>query len=632
MSNLNPDQAQAVNHVSGPALVIAGAGAGKTRVVTMRIAELLKKGISPEKILAVTFTNKAAQEMKERVDLLCQEWILVTTFHSLGAMLLRESIESLGYDSRFTIYDEEDCQKLLKSCIEEAGLDLKTYKPKQVKYLISGAKNRLKGEKEAKNDPILSSELDGHFPAIYTRYQKHLRTSNALDFDDLIYLPVKLFQDHKEILKEYQERWSHLLIDEYQDINEAQYLIAHLLTARHKNIFAVGDPDQSIYSWRGANLNNILNFEKDHAGATLIRLEQNFRSTKRILRAANHVIKNNTERYDKELWSDGIEGNLPKILRLPTDGHEAKEISRLIKSHLEQDGIPLNEIVIFYRTNAQSRLFEDALIREGLPYIIIGGISFYQRREIKDLLAYLRVVQSDADYISFSRTINLPKRGIGQTTLSKLWQGALDANEPILRYCTHATGLGKKQTSGLQSYLELIDHLRRAQSLSELLSDLIDHSNYLDFLRLDPENYQDRKENIDQLVAKAAEWEQTHPEPSLNAFLEELSLQPNANKESSAGKIHLMTLHNGKGLEFDLTFLAGMEEGLFPHINSQGDLSKIEEERRLCYVGMTRAKKHLYITSSRFRSHWGELQPMRPSRFLDEIPEPCAERISLSSY
>lgn len=639
--NLNPEQQRAVEALKGPLLVLAGAGSGKTRVVTYRICKLIESGVPPSQIVGVTFTNKAANEMKERVQKLTRSHVLISTFHSLGVRILRESIDKLGYSRDFIIYDANDSEKLLTSCLSELGIE-KT-ELKIFKNLLSRAKNDLiyPDEMDLVEYP---SSIAAAFGQLYTLYQKKLRSYNAVDFDDLLVLPVQLFKEHPEVLEHYQNRWRYMLIDEYQDTNAAQYTLVRYLMAREPNLCVVGDPDQSIYSWRGANMNNILTFEEDYPGALVIRLEQNYRSRSNILEAANSLISHNESRYDKHLWSDLGEGEKIKHYSADDAWGEAAYVADRIRYHQRKHDISLNDIVVFYRTNAQSRIFEDLFLQEQIPYVIIGGISFYQRREIKDILAFLRVVQTGSDFVSFARTLNLPKRGIGAATLEKLHIESGNEEMPILDYCAaliqgtplkHPVKLPKKQMEGLTNYLSLIRELRRineATSLKELVSSTIELSNYLDFLHEDPETYEERRENLDSLVTKAMEWEMEHPEPTLRSFLEELSLKGSADEDDEiTDRVSLMTIHNGKGLEFTLTFMVGMEEELFPHINSREAGHLMEEERRLCYVGMTRAKEYLYLTEARFRMMWGMAKNQRPSRFLREIPAEYIEKVRAHS-
>jgi DNA helicase-2/ATP-dependent DNA helicase PcrA len=621
MSNLNKEQEIAVQHVEGPLLVLAGAGSGKTRVVTFRIAHLIDLGVDPSKILAVTFTNKAADEMKTRIRTLKNAHVLACTFHSLGARILRES-----YSRDFTIYDQEDSEKLLRGCLEQMNLDKGLLK--QIKVQISSAKNDLLGPEEFKIDRLTQE--------VYETYQKKLKECNALDFDDLLYMTVKWLRENETARNEYQDRWLFVLIDEYQDTNLAQYTLAKILVEKHQNIFAVGDPDQSIYSWRGARYQNILNFESDFPGAKVITLDQNYRSTNTILRAANALIEQNSERYDKKLWSELGDGAKIGLMVAQNERQEAEFVAGAIERH----ATPYDETAIFYRTNAQSRPFEDVLLRAQIPYTIIGGLSFYDRREVKDLLAYLRVVQSNADLISFLRTINLPRRGLGATVVEKIASAASLNNMSIFTFCEEFLAnpslcpdvkLGPKQRAGLQEYVRMIHHLRarkNSMKIHELLSEALSESRYLKYIQEDPETFQDRKENIDELLGKAAEWEEEQETPTLTQFLEELSLRSRVQQDSNLPSVKLMTLHNSKGLEFTLVFLVGLEEDLFPHINAKDDPKALEEERRLCYVGMTRAKRTLYLCSTIYRFMWGTPRLMRPSRFLKEIPAQFTERAS----
>lgn len=620
MEQLNPQQKEAVQHVEGPLLVLAGAGSGKTRIVTYRIAHLLEIGVPASEILALTFTNKAAEEMRLRIHQLTQKSVLTCTFHSLCARILRESIPALGYTRDFTIFDEEDSEKTLKECLTALNA-------KEDKGLLKKARAQIS---QAKND--LCEIQDPEMEPIYQLYQSKLKEYNALDFDDLLFLAVKLLRTFPDILEQYQKRWSFILIDEYQDTNMAQYALTKLLSEKHHNVFAVGDPDQSIYSWRGANISNILNFERDFEGAKIIPLEQNYRSRNTILEAANALIKHNESRYQKNLWSDRGPGEKIGIYICANEHEETDFVAERLLHHHRTEGIPLRECAIFYRTHFQSRTFEDALLRRRLPYVIIGGLSFYQRREIKDILALLRIVLGGSDFLSFARTLNLPKRGLGETTLAKLRACAEELRQDILTSSARiAAGeipfkLSPKQHAGLKEYVDMIFALRamlQAQRpLHEIVSSAIERSRYLEHLREDPETYEERRENLEELVAKAAEWEEETAQPTLSAFLEELSLKSSLDqKDPHEDCVRLMTFHHGKGLEFAIVFLVGMEEDLFPHANSQESAEALEEERRLCYVGMTRAKERLYLTASRFRFLWGFSRPMRPSRFLSEIPK-----------
>lgn len=640
---LNSVQKGAVTHREGPLLVLAGAGSGKTRIVAYRIAYLMETGVSPSEILAVTFTNKAAGEMQERIHHLLQGKGLagtpqICTFHSLGVKILRESITVLGYQSHFVIYDQEDSDKLLRGCLKSLGIGKENNIVKSIHGLISQAKNQLFSPESMEEQ--LPPALKGNFSKIYTLYQERLKEANALDFDDLLFLTVKLFKEHPEILKYYQIKWPYLLIDEYQDTNHAQYLIARFIAQESQNIFAVGDPDQSIYSWRGANIKNILNFEKDYSGAKRVSLEQNYRSTETILNAANALIRNNTKRLEKNLWS---QLGLGEKITLYVSEHEREEAGFVIDEieHWSRfHKIPRKEISIFYRTNFQSRVFEDFLLRKKIPYVIVGGISFYQRKEIKDILAFLHLLVSSSDFIAFTRTINLPRRGIGEVAIEKIRKGALDFGIPLLDFCKKLISddsknlpfsLSLKQKESLKEYLTLLDELKSIQedaSLPTLISETIRKTHYLDILKEDKETFEDKKANLDELISKAAEWELTQESSSLVEFLEELTLKTNLDEvDTGEDKISLMTLHNGKGLEFTIVFLVGMEEDLFPHANSRESFDSLEEERRLCYVGMTRAKKRLYLTAAQTRFIWGSYRNMRPSRFLREIPKEYIDRV-----
>jgi len=611
---LNPQQQMAVEHVEGPALVLAGAGSGKTRVVTFRIAHLLKLGVPASEILAVTFTNKAAAEMRHRIESQAHVFVLTCTFHSLCARILREAIGSLGYAQDFAIYDEEDSEKLLKDCF--VSLNLKDDKGllRSARSAISSAKNNLVEPEAVKKEDALTG-------AVYELYQRKLKEYQAVDFDDLLFLTVKLFREHPDVLESFQKRWSFILIDEYQDTNGAQHGIIKMLAQKHGNVFAVGDPDQSIYSWRGARVDNILNFEKDFPGARVIALEQNYRSRTTILNAANALIQHNEGRYKKNLWSALGPGEKIGLYICENEHAEADFVVRKLLRHAES--LPLADCVIFYRTNFQSRVFEDALLKAKAPYVIVGGLSFYQRREVKDILALLRIVLGGADFLAFARTINLPKRGLGPAAVDKIREVAEERQISIFDACSFVQ-LSPKQAAGLRSYADMVLALREMArervALATLIASAIERSRYLEYLREDPETFEERRQNLAELVSKAAEWELEKGVPSLSGFLEELTLRTSAEDKQEGDAVRLMTLHNGKGLEFSVVFLVGLEEDLFPHVNAKDKPEAIEEERRLAYVGMTRAKEHLYLSASRTRFLWGTPRMMRPSRFLAEIP------------
>lgn len=639
LSQLNKEQIEAVETLHGPLLVIAGAGSGKTRVVTCRIANLLNNGIPADKILGLTFTNKAAGEMQERVMHLTQSRVLISTFHSLGARILRESITALGYSKNFTIYDEADVDKLLRICIGEDSSSADAKKElKAIRNMISTAKNNWRQP----DDIAFGERTPGglRFEPIYRSYLEKLKEYNAVDFDDLLFLTLRLFREHPNVLEYYQNRWSHLLIDEYQDTNEVQYKIVNYLISKSRNLCVVGDPDQSIYSWRGANVRNILEFEQDFPGARVVRLDRNYRSTNNILDAANKLISKNRRLYEKNLWSDLGSGEKITLCTADSDRAEARYIADRITFHLNHQGVSYSQMVVFYRTNAQSRAFEDHFLSRRIPYTVVGGISFYQRREIKDILALLRMVQSGTDFVSFERTINLPKRGVGPSSVEKIRLAAFQDKLSILEYCEKLISgqglqfpikLTVKQREGLADYVRVIRELQSLvgkESLKEIVSQAIQLSRYNSYLEEEKETLQDRKENLDALIAKAWEWERGMDEPSLEAFLEELSLKSSLDEsEGKEERLSLMTIHNGKGLEYTVAFLAGMEEDLFPHINSREVSGAEEEERRLCYVGMTRAKRYLYLTNCKTRFIWGTIRSQRPSRFLFDIPREYTVRV-----
>jgi DNA helicase-2/ATP-dependent DNA helicase PcrA len=640
MHTLNPPQLEGVRHRDGPLLILAGAGSGKTKVVTTRIVELIHEGIEPGSILALTFTNKAAQEMRERVFQQTHAQVLISTFHSFGAKFLREFIPALGLSTRFTIYDEEDSYKVIRAVLVELGIKEKKGDVRIIKNLISQAKNELK-EAERLETKDIEGDFLNQFERIFQNYQQKLKEADSLDFDDLLYLPLKILREFPEILERVQNRYKYLMVDEYQDTNQAQYELLKLLSSKELNIFVVGDPDQSIYSWRGANIQNILQFEKDFPGAKVIRLEQNYRSTETILEAANALISNNISRYEKNLWSNLGEGDKISLFVAYTEREEAAFVARKIEKLLDQ-GVDASEIVIFYRTNAQSRSFEDQLISRLITYRIVGGLSFYQRKEVKDILAFLKVMNQPNDFVAFSLTINLPKRGIGEVTLDKILKSAKLEGLSLLSYVDalvngaplkNITKISAKGMEGLSDYVSNISKLK--QELNEIpfpdfIQRVIEQTHYLSYLKEEePDTFRDRKENLDELVAKAAEYSEiTDP---LSAFLEELTLKSDEDtKGDFSSAITLMTLHNSKGLEFREAFMVGMEEDLFPHANSKSDPNQIEEERRLCYVGMTRAKVHLYLSCCQLRFLFGSEKFMRPSRFLKEIPSEFIKKIGFA--
>lgn len=611
---LTDEQKEAVCHREGPMLVLAGAGSGKTRVVTTRIVYLIQNGIKPSQIVGLTFTNKAAGEMKERIRKMLHLDVLISTFHSLGAKILRESAEAFSMTPSFSIYDDEDQEKVIKECIKESGMLLAAGDLKTARAFISRCKNSL----------TISEEEDPAHIDLFRRYQEKLKAYGAVDFDDLIYLPALLLREHPEVLAAYQARWSYFMIDEYQDTNHAQFELVKLLAGPLENVFAVGDPDQSIYSWRGSTMRNIMQFERDFKNARVIPLEENFRSTKTILEAANSVIENNEERYEKRLWSRLGEGEKISQFVGGDEREEASFVAREINS-LSLQGISHDEVGVLYRTNSQSRALEDELLLNSIPYTIIGGISFYQRKEVKDVLSFLKMAESDRDFLAFLRTVNLPKRGIGEASLAKIKE-AFEAQQsgiiPFLKQIVSesaALSLPKKQREGLAKYIMAIDGLRerREGAIADLLSFAIHDTGYLEFLKGD-EGFEDRQENLNELFAKGLEWDMKG-NGTLTTFLEELALKPSSQETEVGGRVRLMTLHNSKGLEFPAVFIVGVEEDLLPHVNSRGSQERLEEERRLFYVGMTRAKEKLFLCRCLFRSIWGQERTQRASRFIREI-------------
>lgn len=630
LKQLNEEQQEAVKTLKGPLLVLAGAGSGKTRVVTYRIAHLLYQGVPASKILGLTFTNKAAEEMRKRVHDLTKQDVLISTFHSLGARILRECIEVLDYRRSFTIYDEEDCDKILLSCIDaetpaEAKAQLKI-----VKGYISKIKNNLSAS-DLNESPYCHT--------IFLRYQQTLKDYHAVDFDDLLFLPVKIFEEHPNIRAYYQNRWSYLLIDEYQDTNNAQYAMVKFLLGPEQNFCVVGDPDQSIYSWRGANIHNIMDFEKDFTAAKVVRMERNYRSRSNILEGANALIARNDLRYKKDLWTGRGEGEKIKVFTAATSHQEAEFVAQNLKRIHDAFNVPWNRMVVFYRTHSLSRAFEDVFYLKHIPYVIMGGISFYQRREIKDILSILRMVHSSSDFVSFSRSIHFPKRGLGPATLERLRINASQEKMSIVDYCEaildnvplkSSLRLNVKQREGLLGYVRMIHTLRTVAeeaSLDALVRAAIFYSEYQEFLAEDKETFEERQGNLDSLVEKAREWQISAEDNSLSAFLEELSLKSALDEaDNSASRVHLMTIHNGKGLEYDTVFIVGLEEGIFPHSRSQDSSTQLEEERRLCYVGMTRAEERLYLSHVLERYVYGSVKFHLPSRFLEEIPAKYTER------
>lgn len=638
LDSLNKEQRAAVQQIDGPLLIMAGAGSGKTKALTCRIAYMLEKGIDPHKILAITFTNKAAQEMRERVHNLVgseAEYIWMYTFHSFGARFLRREIQNYPpYTSQFTIYDSDDTKQLIKNILKEMNLDDKQFQPNAVAGHISSAKNRLLGPaayRKAVGDNFFAQRIAD----IYDRYDAAMKRNNALDFDDLLLVTTELLKK-KEIREKWQNRFHYILIDEYQDTNHAQYLMARYIAGNRQNICAVGDADQSIYSWRGADLRNILDFQKDYPDAKIIKLEQNYRSTKVILQAANEVIKNNLDRPSKWLWTQNEKGALIQHFEAVDEHEEANYIVSSMKKNHEQNRVPYGNMAILYRMNAQSRILEEALVRRGIAYTMVGGVRFYDRAEIKDIMAYLKVLGNMRDDISLRRIINMPKRGIGATTVEKLSEYASEHGISLFEAVMAAddTNVTSSARQKLQKFSALIFGLLNAVSegdVFQLIQKVLDDTGYLRNLQKsdDPQS-ESREENLGELLSVARDFMRNNPDGDLTAFLEQVALVNDVdNYDGEDDKVTLMTLHSAKGLEFPVVYIAGMDEGIFPGVRSLMNDTAMEEERRLCYVGITRARQKLYLTNTRMRTMYGKLKPYTPSRFLKEIPSDLVQQVEV---
>ena len=631
---LNNEQREAVFCTEGPLLMLAGAGSGKTRSLTHRIAYLIEeKGVAPWNILAITFTNKAAQEMRERVDALVvygSEDIWISTFHATCSRILRRHIDLLGYDRNFTIYDASDQKSLMKEVLKEMKIDTKQFPERSVMSEISSAKNEYKSPLDYRNE-YGSNFRNQRIADIYEHYQKRLKENNALDFDDLLVKMVDLFQTNPDVLEHYQDRFQYIMVDEYQDTNTVQFLLVSLLAKKYRNLCVVGDDDQSIYKFRGANIYNILNFEKVFPDAQVIRLEQNYRSTQNILNAANGVIANNKGRKEKKLWTENQKGELVHFKQYDTEYDEADGVVSRI-NFLAMRGVQYKDMAILYRTNAQSRIFEEKLKQKNIPYAIVRGISFYDRKEIKDLMSYLKVVDSGMDDLSVKRIINVPKRGIGQTTINRLQEFAILNQMSFLDAVFNADEIPEvaRALAKLHKFADMIEEFREYASeheISELLEHILDVTQYRVELEVEGTDESiSRLEDIEELFNDIAYYEEEEENPNLRDFLAEKDMYTlNAgidNLEDENNKVLLMTLHNAKGLEFNNVFLGGMEEGVFPGFGAMmsGDESEIEEERRLCYVGITRAKERLFLSAAKRRMLRGQTQYNRRSRFIDEIP------------
>jgi DNA helicase-2/ATP-dependent DNA helicase PcrA len=628
LARLNPPQRDAVTHGDGPLLVLAGAGSGKTRVIAHRIAHLIgARGIDDRHVLAVTFTNKAAGEMARRVDALLApvglRAPLVATFHSACVRILRQHIHHLGYKPHFTIYDEDDRLSLAKECIRERGVDERNLTASAIVHRISSAKNRMMSVDEMARNARGPSEAEAAL--IYKRYEERLRATGAVDFDDLLLLVVRLFQEAPSVLDWYRGLWHHVLVDEYQDTNRVQYRMIRLLTSARRNVCVVGDPDQSIYKFRGADLGNILDFEDDYPGTRVIRLEENYRSTQRILALAAGVIAHNRLRKEKTLWTQNPEGDTVRVYRAWDEHEESNWVAQSIVQ-ARGEGSAFSDVAVFYRTNAQSRVLEDALRRAGIPYVIVGSVRFYERKEIKDVLAYLRLIVNPDDDVAFRRAIGAPARGIGRTSLNRLDDVAVRERRALLDLAaTPPADVSGKQRRALEDFAALITRLRTERAGAQLpafIDLVLDSTGYRASLEQErsPEA-QARLENLEELVAAAEDHERTQPDPSLESFLDGVALVADVDEmpEESRG-VTLMTLHSAKGLEFPFVFLTGLEEGVFPHMRSLDSPEEIEEERRLCYVGLTRAKEKLALSWALHRRLHG-YGVGEPSRFLREMPE-----------
>jgi DNA helicase-2/ATP-dependent DNA helicase PcrA len=656
LSSLNPEQQQAVRHIEGPLLILAGAGSGKTRVIAHRIAYLISERFAhPDEVMAVTFTNKAAGEMRERVEVLldtdCRAmWI--STFHALCARLLRREAPHIGLSRDFTIYDSADQQSVVKQLVKEYGLDDTTYQARMVLGRISHAKNRMEGPETF---DTTWNPRDREIGRLFTGYQKALAEASALDFDDLLLKVVELFDRVPAVRERYAKRFRFVMVDEYQDTNRPQYLLVKQLAGMHRNLCVVGDPDQSIYKWRGADLRNIMDFEEDFPESVVVRLERNYRSTQVILDAASAVIANNRNRKEKVLWTDRKGGAKITCFRGSDELEEAEFISRIARQSVQDDARAA--MAVLYRTNAQSRSVEDALRSAGIPYMVLGGVGFYERKEIKDALSYLKLILNPHDDVAFRRVVNTPPRGIGKGVMDALEQvdagQAPDDLPPLLAglqptvvsnslWSKLVTAidqrlLSSRQLASLAAFRDLLTSLSetaRRESLSVTLGKALDQSGYLRDLREDrSEESQGRIENLMELVSASREYESREIEPSLAGFVDRLSLLSDVDKEQGGrdARVLMMTLHSAKGLEFPVVVMAGLEEGLFPHSRSREDEAEMEEERRLCYVGITRARKRLVLTSAARRRVFGEYQATEPSRFIDEIPPDLIEQ-EFSSY
>jgi DNA helicase-2/ATP-dependent DNA helicase PcrA len=630
LRDLNPAQRDAVTYLKGPLLILAGAGSGKTRVLTYRVAYLLENKVPAENILAITFTNKAAEEMKERITSLVggkakDAWIM--TFHAMCARILRREAQRLGFKRNFVLYDEDDSKKLIATSLKELDYDTKRFTPPGVQTAISLAKNELISPEEYEKKAV--SPYEKVVAEVYQVYQQKLFQNNALDFDDLLVFTVNLFELFPSVLEHYQDKFKFILIDEYQDTNHAQYRLVKLLAEKYRNICVVGDDDQSVYGWRGADIRNILEFEKDFPEAKVVKLEQNYRSTQIILEAANYVIRNNRGRKPKTLWTTNAWGEAITTYQAESEHDEATYVAMEIERLREIERRDYHHFAVFYRTHAQSRVLEEAFIRYGIPYKVVGGLRFYERAEIKDILAYLRSIANVQDEVSLKRIINTPRRKIGKTTLQNVEWFARRNNLTFydsLKKADENPRLNEGAKKAIKEFVSLLRKLskkRKNKSLSKWVREVLEESGYIRALREErTPDALSRLENVEEFIQVVEEFEETSPQGNLESFLERVSLLTDIDLyDEKEDAVTLITLHNAKGLEFPVVFMVGMEEGVFPHIKSMTDSQEIEEERRLCYVGITRAKERLYLTYAWTRHLWGGRQYSVPSRFLEEIPD-----------
>ncbi len=637
LEDLNPDQREAAEHMKGPLIIIAGAGSGKTRVLTCRVAHLIKeKGVDPCNILAITFTNKAADEMKERITHLIGKvargmWI--GTFHATCVRILRRNIERLGFKRNFLIYDDDDRIKLITECLKDLDYDIKKFAPRTIKNKISAAKNELLDAETFASQAV--SYLDNIAAEVYLLYQQRMTKNNALDFDDLIMTTVDLLNLFPSVLDFYKDEFRYILIDEYQDTNHAQYKLVNLLAGKYKNLCVVGDPDQSIYKFRGADIQNILEFESDYPDAKVIRLEQNYRSTQIILDASNHLIKNNLGRKPKALWTNNVAGDSIVHFQAESEHEETAFVASEIERLCEEENRDYKDFSIFYRTNAQSRVLEETFMRAGLPYRIVGSLRFYERKEIKDILAYLRVISNPLDSVGLKRIINVPIRGIGKTTIAHLDKFAMQQKvsfHEAIREVEKNPWLSASAKKKVGNFYNMLESFREAKKddIKSLVEKVLDVTGYLAFWD-EQKTFESigRVENIKEFISVVMEFKESFPEKSFDDFLERVALIADIDSyDGTTDAVTLMTLHNAKGLEFPVVFIIGMEEGISPHFRSMAEPEELEEERRLCYVGMTRAKEKLYLTSAWSRKLWGSTSYNLVSRFIKEIPDDLFEYLS----